>query len=238
MRTENRLNVDVLLYQNDPLTLSLTRVLQKYPDLTLFTLDSIGDIVPDIIIFTETDPYRCVQQVREVPVAHRCSKFVYMRKYFDCVTIGLMQYIGIINLLSTELKPHEIHSCLKTIGVAPVSEMSRKKVTKFYNKYYGYMLRDGITFKQHMVLGARVRGYSWRKTHALLGMNHMRFNLEVNLARKILGLSTKDTRSIANALKYGGIVVEDRFRHYRIPANARYKHGYYLLPRIEEASES
>ncbi len=228
----NQSNVDVLIYQNDPIALSLLRVLQKYGDITIFTRQDIGDIIPDIIIFTENDPYRCVDTVRGIPMAYRGSKLVYMRKMFDSVTLGLMQYIGILNLLSTDLHDYELHRCLKIIGLAPVSEMTKKKVTKFYNKYYGFLRTKGLTFKQSMVLGARVRGYSWRKLSAMLGMTAMRFGLECNAAKKALGLNSKTSRTLDSIIKYGGITQEGPYKLYSIPKSRRHKSGYYLLPHI------
>lgn len=233
MNMENQLpTIDVLLYQDDPITLSLQRVLQRYQDITLFTRKDIGDIIPDIIIFTEIDPYRCVMNLRNMLPAYHKARPVYMRKYFDSVSIGLMQYVGVIDLLSTDLKPEELYFSLKTIGISPITALTQKKVTKFYNKYYDYLRTDGLTFKQSMVLGARVRGYSWPKTKLLLGMNQMRFRMECNLAKKKLGLNTKTLRDLKYVFRYGGIMVEGKFKKYNIYRRDRIKNpGYYIIPR-------
>ena len=56
-------NVDVLLWEDNPLTRSLVRVLNKYPDLTLFNQNQvITGFYPDIIVITADDPYTGLKQ--------------------------------------------------------------------------------------------------------------------------------------------------------------------------------
>lgn len=225
-------NVDILFYQDDVLSRSLHRVLSKYSDLTLFTRKDVGEIIPDLIIFTENDPYLCVSDIRGIPDAYKDVKCVYVRSDVSEIPLGIMTKAGVLNLFTTDISGDVIHKALLEIGITPAYTINRKFITKFLNKYYSFLLKQGITFQESVVLGAKVRGYPWHAIENMLRMSRMRFFVEYASAIKKLQLTTRKRKTIDSIIRYGCVTPGPKYKHYNIPKYLRHKPGYYLLPQI------
>ena len=229
--------VDVLLYNQDPVALSIRRVLAKYPDITLYWQDELQGIIPNLIIFTKTDPYKAVKDYWEASRRFPYVNTAYVRSRVDTPALGTAFIMGINNFISCDTNGEELYRFIHAASSAAKPKFSTKFRTKFLNRRYAHMLKNGISFKEACILGAKIRGYSTRELCRIFHMSPCNMNYLCNAAYKLLGLNAYDRRSIANILKYGCILPEPKVNIYRIKNTHKVSPYYYHLPRFFEKTK-
>lgn len=232
---ETRLNnVDVLVLGDNPVARSVMRVLEKYPDLTLFMENNIEPNIPDLIVLTDHDPYKAVKVINNLPKEYENVKKVYIAQHLSTIPVGLMLRANVLNMLTTDITGKELHDAFLEVGVTPVQDISNRYMLKFISKYYGFLLSNGLSLSEAVALGAKVRGYPYK---SLLGMSTRRFNTLCFSAMQKLGLTTKQLYSVGAIIKYGGVYPGLRYKHYVIPGYRKHSKGYFLLPQVYESDD-
>lgn len=225
-------NVDVLVLGNNPVAKSIMRVLEKYPDLTLFMENNIGPILPDLIVLTDHDPYKAVSVINQLPKKYKDIKKVYIAQYISTIPVGLMLRASVLNIITTDVTGKELHEAFLEVGRTPAQDISNKFMLNFISKYYGFLLANGLSLSEAVALGAKVRGYPYK---SLLGLSTRRFNTLCFSAQQKLGLSTKQLYSVDSIVKYGCVYPGPRYKKYIIPSYRRHAKGYFLLPQVYES---
>jgi len=227
-------NVDVLLYNEDPVALSIQRVLGKHIDVTVFTEQNRGEVIPDLVILTKTDPYAALSDFRAVTTLFPTANTLYVRSSIDSVALSTTFINGFSAVVDADITADKLYKIIKTLGTSVKTDLSQKYRTKFLNARYNEMLSNGLTFREACILGAKIRGYKDHELEKMFDTSIKNINIICNFAYKILGLTSFERRTIANVLKYGGITDVHKTKHYKIPKTRRYSKGYFIIPKIKE----
>jgi len=227
-------NVDVLLYNEDPVALSIKRVLANYSDITIFTKKDVGEVIPDLVILTKNDPYDALLDFRVAVASYPTANTLYVRSGVEQVALGTAFINGFSAVVDTDIKKEKMYKLVKMLGTSPKVELTQKYRTKFLNSRYDFLLSNGLTFREACILGAKIRGYKDEELVKMFDTSIKNINIISNFAYKLLGLHSFERRTIANVLRYGGISPTGPFKHYKIPKTRRYSRGYFIIPKIKE----
>lgn len=227
-------NVDILLYDETSISISLPRVLGKYTDISFFTKKDMSVVVPDIVVFTKEDIYAALKDIREAGEFFKDSKFVYIASSLDSPKLATIFLFGSCHILTADLSQNALYKSFKAIGLYTKGQFTDKYRTKFLHLRYGYMFQNGLTPKEMCILCAKLRGYSTKELSKIFHIGCKNIDILCNSAYKALALPPTKRRSIENILKYGGIIYEGSYKRYSIPKSRRYGCSYFIIPKISE----
>lgn len=225
-------NVDILLWEDNPTTRSLVRVLNKYPDLTLFGQNQVIDgFYPDIVVITADDPYSGLNQRLDALIRFPGCTMVYLRSFYDSVAMSALFLGGFTNLLTTDLSGRELHKILCTIGETATSTITTNYKSMFLNKQFSREKKNGLTNRELAVLGGLVRAYQPAKLANLLNTTEADIGYTISAICSKLQIRRKNLASVDMLKKYGSIGDIVRVRRYKIKV-VRKKPSYYVIPKL------
>ena len=225
-------NVDILLWEDNPTTRSLVRVLNKYPDLTLFSQKRvIQGFYPDIVVITAEDPYMGLNQRLEALSRFPCSTLVYIRDFYDSVAVSALFLGGFTNLLTTDLKGDALHQIFITIGETAFCTITTNYKSMFLKKQFSRENNDILTCRELAVLGGLVRAHQPNKLAKLLNTTEADIGYTISDICSKLHIRRKNLASVSMLMKYGSIGSIVKLKTYKIKV-VRKKPSYYVIPKL------
>lgn len=226
-------NVDVLLWEDNPLTRSLVRVLNKYPDLTLFNQNQvITGFYPDIIVITADDPYTGLKQRLDALSRFPESYVVYLRQRFDSVALSALFLGGYNTLISTDITGAELHKLLIVLGESAAYKLTTNYKSMFLNKQFSRENNTGLTNRELAVIGGIVRAYQPKRLAVLLNMSEVDIQYIISSICEKLNVGRHELTSTAMIMRYGSLLDVVKAKKYIIKV-VRKKPNYYVIPKLE-----
>ena len=222
-------NIDILLYGSNEITLFLSRVLKKYISLSLYNTSSIGEILPDIIILSEQNPYLGLSEYNTLSSKYTNAKFVYIRETYDITALGCLFCYGIDFFLTTDMSSEHIVHCLNQVFLSPKTYISGKYRTQFLNANYNKTI---FSVKELIVLGGKLRGISTRKLSKLFNIGEKNINFLLSKAYAKLGQNGSSVQNIDNIIKFASIQPIEKTKRYNIPKTRKHRYDYFIIPRV------
>lgn len=226
-------NIDILLIGDNPTILAASRVLKKYTEVSIFREENLYGIIPDVVIISEEDPYLGLSLYKSITAKYDSSTILYIKEYYDITSLSCLFEAGVKYLVTSDISGIELLSVLKTIARYPKSSLTLRYRTKFLNK--NYMPEDikNLSARELLMLGARLRGYSFKKICKMLGISRRNVNRLVFDAYKKLGIKGKDKKNIKKLIRFTAINKTLKSRQYRINKTLK-RPDYYIIPRVTD----
>lgn len=225
-------NIDVLLWEDNITARSISRVLDKYPDITLFTQNSLFDgFFPDLIILTHPDPYSGLNQRLDALIKYPGTPIMYIRDSLDIVALSALFLSGIEYLISGDSTGEEIHRCIVVAGNTAKDQWSQKQRTRFLNQKYATISGEKLSCRELAVVGGLVRAYKREKLAMLLGITLTDVNIMCYSSCKKLGIRTRDLHSVKFIKRFGSLESSVTTKKYNIKT-VRKRPGYFVIPKL------
>lgn len=218
------------------MSVSLRRVLAKYSDITLFSRETIGDIIPNLIVFTGDDPYKSLFKIRKAEQQYPTANLAYLTDLKHPIYLCVPFIHNVVNVFSTDSSTEAIYKFLTTVASIPKAHFRQQFRTLFLNRLYNNNVVNGLTCRELCILGAYLRGYKLERITRILklSMFGIRYRLDSACAR--LKLKRKLLKNNTVLLwEYGGIKESTKpYRQYRIPKQIHTAPGYFVIPKFRD----
>lgn len=227
-------NVDILLWDNDEITVSYKRLLKQSQDITLFDRKNLPDgVIPDIIFLTNSDTYTALAQVREIENIYPDTQIVYIKRFFDAASLSCMFVGGVEYLITSDTNKETLISFIHEIGLTAKKSLPTAYRTIFINKIIQPINDTPLSVRELAVLGGIVRGMNYKKISKLLKMHPMDTNWMMRTVAQKLNTTKKKLRSTVNLIKYGSITPSVSVKQFKL-VNGLKRPGYYAIPKLFE----
>ena len=227
-------NVDVLLYDTTPLSISLQRVLSDKTDISFFTEKDMSVVIPDVIVFTKPNMYEALKDIHKAEKQFKDAKLLYITQTVDSSKLATIVLFGNCSIVTASTGKNLLYTVLRTLGLTPKGDLSKKYKTRFINTRYFTYESSGLTCPEICILCAKLHGYRTKELSKIFGISQKNIDILYNSAYKALTLLPHARRSALNIIKYGGIVVDKPSKRYTIPKSRRYGNAYFIIPKIDE----
>lgn len=227
-------NVDVLFWEDGINQRTLVRVLEKYPDLTLFSRKcTFPGFLPDLVVLTYDDPYTGLEKRIEALAEYPGTPILYVRKFFDHIALAALFSVGIEYLVDTSVDSQLLHRFIVEAADTAKYVMTAKKRYTYLQRYYSWLNPTQLSFKELAILGGTVRGINCYKLGNLLEISPVDVNYILTTICGKLHTSRKDLVSVAMLKEYGSIIPAPKYKSYKM-RKMRKTPTYYALPQIWE----
>lgn len=225
-------NVDVLLWSDNVITQSVKTALNNVVDITLFDQKhTYLGFFPDVVVLTEPDVVKMLRERLNAKNQYPDAKIIYIRKKVDITIISIGMLVGFDGLLDTGVKPPELVKMLHALGEVPADQLTQRRRSRILLDLYRDKTHSDLTCRQLAILSCLVRGLSRTEIAELLNTTRGDVYIAECLICKRLGITTKEFITADMIAKYGAVLVDGDYKHYKIPARLK-RPGYYLLPRF------
>lgn len=225
-------NIDILFINNDEITVALTRVLQKYTDITLFEQnDTYKGFLPDIVVITATDIQNALKQRLEAVSLYPDVKLVYVRKHIDATILGVCMLTGFDGIVDTNLTGDAVYRILHSLAESPKTYISPKKRANLIVQHTSSFNTTQFTLRQLAILSLLTRDLDYKTISTLLCTTTADVFIAEGIICSKLRIPRSSLKSYKMLCKYGAIERGIPYKSYKIEPVMR-RPGYFLVPRF------
>lgn len=225
-------NIDILLWDSDETTATLTRVLQKYADTTLFAQNgTYNGFLPDLVVITATDIQNALKQRLDIINKYPNTKLIYVRKHIDATILGVCMLTGFDGVLDTMLTGDSLNRILHSLAETEKTCISAKKRANLTVQHTTSLNTTQFTLRQLAILSLLTRDLDYRTISTLLCTTTADVFIAEGVICSKLHIPRSALKSYKMLCKYGAIERGLPYKSYKIEPVMR-RAGYFLVPRF------